>query len=147
MFKCTLKKALRKNRIFRVGKSFLFAVNIPDDTIGISGSRCSNCGSPGAYCIQRCRHCGFPLIGPFGFPQLPTWKIISPEQKITMVKEVFAQASKRGRIEYLGISSIPLTAEELNAVEHLPREEDAAFSHVHKIAPKEIRKTLLSLPI
>ena len=89
MDKETLDKALRENRVFKIGDSFHFAVQIPDDSVGISGSRCSNCGSEVAYCHQICRQCKLPFIGPFSFPQLPDWESLTPDKKRTMVEEVY----------------------------------------------------------
>jgi hypothetical protein len=142
----TLKEALEENRLFKIGNSFLFAVQIPDDTIGCSGSRCSNCNGSVAYCNHRCEYCGFPFVGPFGFPQLPVWETFSSEQKRTAVEDVYAHRSNRGRLLYTNVEFVPLTSDELRKVEHLSGGEAEHFCSAHSISIRKIRQTLFTVP-
>jgi hypothetical protein len=141
-----LKKAFQKNRVFKIGSGFLFAVQIPDDSVGCSGSRCSNCSNSVAYCEQRCKHCGFPFIGPFGFPQISVWETLSPEQKRTIVEEVYVHYGNRGRLLYTNVEPVPLTSRELKKIERISEQEDEYFLSTHFISAKEIKRTLFTLP-
>lgn len=147
MDKGTLKKAVRESRIFAVGSSFLFAAQIPDDLVGCSGSRCSNCNGAVAYCQQRCKHCGFPFVGPFGFPQITEWQALSPSQKRTMAEDMYAHRSKRGRLEYVDIKFIPLNPWELGEIERMSDRDAEYFLSAHGIDPKKIRVTLFPTPL
>lgn len=143
MFKKVFYKTLRKNKVFKIGNSVLFAVQIPDDSVGCSGSRCSNCNSKAAYCHQICRQCKLPFIGPFGFPQLPDWESLTLDEKSTMVEEVYCHHSHRGRIEYVNVDFVPLTSDELNEVEKLQHRDARFFLLTHEVAPQKIRENLL----
>jgi len=141
-----LKKAIQENRIFKIGSSFLFAVQVPDDSVGCSGSRCSNCSNAVAYCNHRCKHCGFPFIGPFYIPQLSAWEILSSEQKRTIVEDVYAHRSNRGRLLYTNVKPVPLTLKELEKIELITEEEDLYFHSAHLISARKIRQTLFTAP-
>jgi hypothetical protein len=142
-----LQRALREGRIFHVGGSFLFAAQIPDDTVGCSGSRCSNCNEGVAYCNQRCEHCGFPFVGPSGFPQFPKWRTSSLEQRMMFAYDVYLHYSDRGRLGYQNVAYVPLTPEELEETEKIADDQEDLFSLTHSISPKEIKRTLFMSPI
>jgi|WetSurMetagenome_2_1015567.scaffolds.fasta_scaffold45706_3 hypothetical protein len=146
MDKNALKKAWEENKIFKIGRSFLFAIQVPDDSVGCSGSRCSNCNNSVAYCNHRCRHCGFPFVGPFGFPQIFVWETLSPEQKRTIVEDIYAHHSNRGRLLYTNVEPVPLTPKELREIERLMHRDADYFRSTHSISPKKIRRTLFTLP-
>lgn len=101
----------REDRVFSVGDSIKFAAQIPDDSVGCSGSRCTNCMAPVAYCNQVCRTCGYRLIGPFGFPQFSEWEKLSLQEKRACIDRVFA-AENHGRSGYSGVPEVPLSREE-----------------------------------
>ena len=140
------REALKENRLFKIGNSFLFAVQIPDDTVGCSGSRCSNCNTAVAYSNQRCKNCGFPFVGPFGFPQFLVWETLSSEQKRIAVEDVYAHEGNRGRLLCTNVKFVPLTVEELQRIERITEREDRYFRLVHSISAKEIRQTLFAAP-
>ncbi len=135
-------EALREMRLFKVGSSFLFAVQIPDDSVGCSGSRCSNCNNTVAYCEQRCTSCGFPFIGPSGFPQFSKWKTLDSSRKRILVEDVYASGVSRGRLGYSNVEFVPLTVRELSRVERLEGCDARHFISAHLISPKVIRVTL-----
>ena len=143
MNKEMIEKALQERRIFKIGNSFLFAAQIPDDLVGISGSRCSNCNNETSYCHQRCRQCGFPFIGPFRFPQFLKWRILSLGEKSIIVEDIYAHDYNRGRLGYVNVEFVPLTEKELKKVEELKNHNANLFLSAHSISPQEIRKTLL----
>lgn len=138
-----LNEALQEDRLFKIGYSFLFAVQVPDDSVGISGSRCSNCDNEVAYCNQRCIQCGFPFIGPFGFPQFILWKTLSSAEKRIMVEDIYANHGRRGRLGYTNVEFVPLTKDELKKIEKLKYHHAEYFLSTHAISPQEIKKTLL----
>ncbi|MDP1619432.1 MAG: hypothetical protein Q8M12_00365, partial [bacterium] len=86
-----LERVIAEGKVFKVGNSFFFAAQIPDDSVGCSGSRCSCCNGKVAYCNHVCKHCGLPFVGPCGFPQLPHWEAMSIDMRIDMVEMVFNQ--------------------------------------------------------
>ncbi len=134
-------KALQEVRLFKVGNSFIFAAQIPDNSVGCSGSRCSNCNNDAAYCQQRCLWCGFPFIGPSGFPQFSKWKNLPPASKTKLVEDVYMRTNK-GRLGYSNVKFVPLNNQELEAIEKLNSLDAEYFLSTHSISPKEIRKTL-----
>lgn len=144
MDKEILSKALQENKIFKIGNGFLFAVQIPDDSVGCSGSRCSNCGNEAAYCYQTCRQCKLPFIGPLGFPQLPDWESLTLDEKRTMVEEIYCHHDNRGRSGYANVEFVPLTFDELNKVEKLQYHDAELFLLAHKVDPQKIRASLLT---
>ena len=139
-----LDKAMREGKVFKISDSFFFAAQIPDDSVGISGSRCSNCGGEAAYCHQLCRKCNLPFVGPFGFPQWPKWKRMAPGVKVLVVEEVFHNGNNRGRLGYTNVEAVPLSPEELRKVEQLCDQEADYFLATHKIAARRIREILAS---
>jgi hypothetical protein len=142
-----LEEAVREGRLFRVGRSFLFSAQIPDDSVGCSGSRCSNCNSETAYCVEICEHCTLPFVGPFGFPQLPVWNQLSLEEKNRSVQEVY-MSDNHGRLGSTNVESIPLNPRELERFENLDLtshdEAEALFQQDHGISSQEIKKILFS---
>lgn len=84
------------------GKTFelrvVVAAQIPDDTLGCSSSRCSNCEEPTVYCQQVCANCGMVMIGPFGFPQFSEWQNMTVEERQEMVNNVVATSDKLGQL-------------------------------------------------
>jgi len=134
-------KALQEMKLFKVGSSFIFAAQIPDDSVGCSGSRCSNCNNMAAYCEQRCLWCGFPFIGPSGFPQFPEWKALSLAIKKELVEDTYMRSGK-GRLGYSNVEFVPLTSEELHLIESLSGRDVEHFLSAHSISPREIRSTL-----
>jgi len=134
-------QALKSQRLFKANNSFLFAAQIPDDSVGCSGSRCSNCGNKTAYCNQRCFWCGFPFIGPFGFPQISEWELLSKGEKGALVEGIYHQHDN-GRMGYVNVDWVPLTEAELSEIELLDIEKAHYFKSTHSVSPKEIRKTL-----
>jgi hypothetical protein len=131
-------------KVFRVDDSFFFAAQIPDNSVGCSGSRCSNCGAKTAYCVQICRECDLPFVGPCGFPQISGWEKLSLGEKTKMVKEIYRHEDKqRGRLGYKNIASVPLTPEELLLVEDLDGHDFALFLAAHEIKTKKLREILV----
>ncbi|MCK4554562.1 hypothetical protein KAU19_06430 [Candidatus Parcubacteria bacterium] len=137
-----LKKATQESRIFKIGNGFFFAAQIPDDSVGGSGSRCTNCNKETIYCHQICRQCKLPFIGPFGFPQLPVWESLTPDEKRTMVEEIYCHSGDRGRLLYTNVEHIPLTLNELAKVERLKYRNADLFLSAHGVAPQKIRENL-----
>ena len=135
-------KALQEGRLFKVSGSFIFAAQIPDDSVGCSGSRCSNCNNKAAYCNQRCLWCGFPFIGPSGFPQIFEWSSLVLEAKKDLIERVYRSFSSKGRLGYSNVEYVPLTSEDLKLIEELNEEDAKHFSSTHSISHKEIRNTL-----
>lgn len=144
MNKKMIRMAIQESRIFKIGYSFLFAVQIPDDSVGISGSRCSYCDNKTAYCEQICRQCKLPLIGPFGFPQLPKWESLTPEKRKTMVEDIYCHKNDRGRLGYVNVEPVPLTKEELRKVEKLEHHDANLFHLTHDVTPQNISGILLT---
>ncbi|MCK4539618.1 hypothetical protein KAU09_00510 [Candidatus Parcubacteria bacterium] len=139
-----LELGIQEGRIFKIGKGFFFAVQIPDDTVGGSGSRCSYCNASIVCCHQICRHCDLPLIGPFGFPQLPEWELFTLEEKRMTVEEIYCHHGNRGRLLYTNVEHIPLTFDELTKVEEINYHDADLFLLAHEIAPQKIREILLT---
>ena len=137
-------RAIHESRVFKIGNSFLFAVQIPDDSVGGSSSRCSNCNNKTVYSNQICRKCQLPFIGPFGFPQLPKWEALSPKEKRTMVEEIYCHCNNRGRIEYTNAENVPLTLGELAKVEGLRYHDADLFLSAHEVVSENIREILLT---
>lgn len=135
-------RALKEMKLFKVRDSFVFAVQIPDDSVGCSGSRCSNCDNSVAYCNQRCLWCGFPFIGPSGFPQIMKWRTLPAIIKNDLVEAVYMRRNK-GRLGYSNVAFVPLTSKELEIVESLKGQAAEYFLSTHSISTEEIRKTLL----
>lgn len=128
--------------VFRVADSFCFAAQIPDKTVGISGSRCSHCGTEAAYCFQVCRQCHLPFVGPGGFPELSTWETLSLGEKQARTYEVFV-STKHGRVGYAGVHEIPLSPLEARSLRRMTRDEEWLFAEVHKITFEEfLRKAV-----
>ena len=138
------KSMYKWGRVFKVNNGFFFVVNIPDDLVGCSGSRCSHCGSKSAYCYQVCKKCNLPFIGPFGFPQIIVWRSLAIEKRKSIVEEIFINTGDRGRLGYVGMPPVPLTFDELgvfmkNTYEYC----ESSFSDVHGVIPKDIGCILL----
>ncbi|MCK4918722.1 MAG: hypothetical protein KAS02_02975 [Candidatus Pacebacteria bacterium] len=133
-------KAFQQGRSFQIEGSYKFAIQIPDNAVGRSGSYCSNCGNEESYCHQVCRECGLPFIGPFGLPQLPAWGSLSLNKKKALVLEIFTNFKNRGRMEYEGVRFIPLTPAELAEVEKNGVEE--LFLGVHGVSPNNLKNIL-----
>ena len=132
---------MEQGKLFKVDESFIFAVQIPDDSVGCSGSRCSNCNGAVAYCDQRCEHCGFPFVGPFSFPQLPRWNLRPLDEKRKLIEDAYAR-DNRGRLGYTNVAYVPLTPIELEKIEKLTGHDAETFTSVHGISPQKIRETL-----
>jgi hypothetical protein len=130
--------------LFKVGNSFKFAVQIPDDTIGCSGSRCGNCNSKVAYCDQLCSQCKLPFVGPFGFPQLPKWQSMTADEQRTMVEEIYSMDSNHGRLTCTNVLPIPLHPNEVQGIERLTGHDAKLFLSFHGINPQNIRTVLIS---
>lgn len=144
MNKKMLDKALQENKVFKIGNSFVFAVQIPDDSVGCSGSRCSNCNNESAYCYHICRQCKLPFIGPSGFPQLSDWESLTPDKKRRMVEEVYCHYNNRGRLAYTNVEFVPLTLDELKEVERLKDRDVKLFLSTHEVDPQKIKEILLT---
>ncbi len=138
-------RKIKESNVYRVEGSFAFTAQIPDDSVGCSGSRCANCDTEVPYCNQICRYCGLPFVGPGGFPQYPTWTTLSTNEKMTLFISAF-NSYRRGRLGYANVAFVPLTSDELTEVEELEGREANLFELTHKISPKKIREVLL-LPI
>jgi hypothetical protein len=135
------------DRTFKIGNSFEFAIQIPDNTVGCSGSKCSNCGNDAAYCDQVCQTCRLPFIGPHGFPQLPTWQALSSNDKLHLVETIYGSSINEGRLGYDGISFVPLTLQELEKLEKTFESIDhERFYRVHRITLKELREKNATSP-
>ncbi len=133
-----------KNKSFTIGSSFRFAVQIPDDSVGCSGSRCSNCDGKGAYCNHICRHCLFPLIGPFSFPQIHIWQAMGPDEQLKRVEDAYCHAKDRGRLMYANVMAFPLNEYDLANVEGLDSHDSDLFSDTHGVTPSQVRALMLS---
>lgn len=119
MNKQKISDGINEDRIFKIGNSFYFAVQVPDDSVGCSGSRCSSCGGEVACCHHVCKHCKMPFIGPFGFPQLLIWEKMTSDKKWQNVREVHSCVKNSGRLTYTNVLPFPLNPEELNKVDNL----------------------------
>ena len=144
MDKAFLELGVREGKIFKIGKGFHFAVQVPDDTVGCSGSRCSWCNTRTAYCHQICRHCYLPFVGPFGFPQLPEWETLTPEERRREVEEIYCHDSRRGRLIYTNVDFVPLTPKELDEIERLGHRDAHYFLITHEHDTKKIRGILMT---
>ena len=125
-------------RLYRVDDSMIFAVQIPDDSVGCSGSRCSNCDGAVAYCEQICKHCYMPLIGPTCLPQIDRWRLLSREERKVRVKFVFG-CKDHGRHGYANVLSIPLTEEELNQFEKASPQDQKSVQRVHGVSLRTLQ--------
>ncbi len=126
---------------FKVGDSFRFTAQIPDDSVGCSGSRCSECGAKSAYCEQFCSTCNLPFIGPFDFPQWSDWMKLGSVERWKLVERIFNEPS-RGRLGSVNVLSIPLVPQEVSAVEKLAGHEYHLFKNFRRLDPATIRMTL-----
>jgi len=135
---------MEAGKAFKIGNSFVFAAQIPDNSVGCSGSRCSNCGNSTAYCDQICRCCNLPFVGPAGFPQFITWKMATPQEKKNMVLQVYCHNRDRGRLGYANVEYVPLSPSELREIERLTDREAHNFQLTHGHAPQQIRRILLT---
>lgn len=133
----------RKGLIFKIDNSFYFAAQIPDETVGISGSRCSNCNTNTAYCRQVCKNCNLPLIGPFGFPQLNKWNTLKLDEKKVLATATYYK-KRSGRAESAGIMDVPLSKDELLKVKTMSPDRFYSFKDSYGFSPLEIKKILLS---
>lgn len=138
-----LAQAMIDGRAFKIMSSFVFAAQIPDDSVGCSGSRCSNCEGSTAYCEQFCRNCGLPFVGPSGFPQWTEWQNYEPEKRKGLVTKVFFYTD-RGRLGYANVAYVPLGEQELCEVEKLSGHEATLFAETHSVEPRNLRNILLS---
>jgi len=138
-----MRRKLEEGRAFQIGKTFWFAAQIPDDKVGCSGSRCSNCEDKTAYCVQICRTCGLPFVGPFGFPQWLKWQEMTAKEKRAAAEEVYS-SSKHGRLGYTNVRFVPLTQVELAEIEALPEYEAHMFTLTHEVRPAGLRQKLRS---
>ena len=136
-----LMRAYRSGKVFKLEDSFIFAAQIPDNSVGISGSRCSFCDNEVAYCHQVCKKCKLPFIGPFGILQITTWEKLNVEEKRNVVAEVFKDYQK-SRVEYAGVPQVPLRLGNVVVVENLEGWQAHSFQDSHGIAPKNIRQYL-----
>lgn len=137
MDKEAISKALQEGRAFKVSGSCVFAAQIPDESVGCSGSRCTHCDGQAAYCDQICRYCKLPFIGPVGFPQFTRWKRLGSIEKLTLVDKVY-RVPNRGRLEYANVKNVPLTLDEAKGIVILTGNEAAAFYEVHKMDPRNV---------
>src|SRR3989344_8637862 len=117
-----VEKAIKEQRVFKIGKSFLFTVQIPDNSGGISGSRCLNSGGKVAYCEQVCKHCKLPFVGPFGFRQITEWGKLSPADKEIMVVDIYITEENQGRLGS-NVLPFPLHPSEMRRVEKLSEDD------------------------
>lgn len=85
--------ALPQIQVFIVD-GYEFAVQVPDNSVGCSGSRCTNCNGPVAFCDYHCQHCFKEFIGPFGFPQLLNWRSMTAQEQIETVARVHQNPGK-----------------------------------------------------
>ena len=130
--------------VYRVDESFGFCVQVPDDKVGISGSRCGACGEKTAYSVQICKNCGLPFIGPFGFPQYEEWTKMLSFEKNDFILTVFNDAPTRGRVTRAGMLFFPLTIEELVIVEKkFTGENSERFEDHYGVHPQDLRGILL----
>jgi hypothetical protein len=130
------KKLLEEFKIFQIGNSFIFAAQIPDDSVGCSGSSCTNCGGPVAYCNQVCRGCGLPLIGPLGFPQIGNWVSLPVNGRRSVVESVYYRLD-HGHLGYANVPSVPLTPDEAERIKTVWRHESEIFRSTHGVSPDE----------
>lgn len=137
------KNAMQKGKIFKVENSFPFAVQIPDNSVGYGGSRCSNCNNEATYYEHLCTHCKSPFVGPFGFPQFLTWKTWHLDKKREAVQSIYCQPPKRGRLGRVEANFFPLTLDELIQIENLDVLSTDDFMRKYKMTTDEIRKKFL----
>ena len=137
-----IELGIREGRIFKIGYGFYFAAQVPDNTVGRSGSRCSYCNAKNVYCEQVCKHCSLPFIGPFYFPQLPEWEAIEPDERRRLVEEIYCHKSNRGRLLCTNVADVPLTREELREVEKIQFHDADLFRSSHGMPPQKIKEIL-----
>ncbi len=101
---------MNKTGIFQIGNSVEFAVQVPDKSVGCSGSRCSHCNAEMAYCEHRCKSCGLPVIGPFGFPQIEEWSSLSAQKKRKIMETVYSDWPSRGRLNVINATDLLLVS-------------------------------------
>lgn len=142
--KDAIRASLANGGLFRVGNSFFFAVNVPDNSVGCSGSRCSNCLEKTAYCEHLCSNCGFPFIGPFGVPQIAIWEQLSPRQKMTVVENVWDGWTK-GRLIIANHRFFPLTPGELHEITRSDIQTLALFEYLYGMLPQEIERSPITV--
>ncbi len=128
---------------FRLGAGFRFAAQIPDDSVGCSGSRCTNCGAGVAYCNQVCRGCGLPLIGPWGFPQFPEWLMLTGPEKQAKVEDVYYHERNHGRHGCLNVKDFPLTPNEAKGLVTIVEHDEELFTATHGISPQKLIEKIL----
>jgi hypothetical protein len=129
--------------VFQVGESFAFTAQIPDATVGDSGSRCASCYTPTVCSAQICRQCKLPFVGPNGFPQMKDWLELKFLQMHDLIVNVFEHGYNRGRIQCVNVAYVPITKEELLEVEKLNNNDALCFEQTHGIAPKQLREILI----
>ena len=118
-----INKAIYENKLFKIEDSFLFAVQIPDNSVGCSGSRCSYCEKEVLYGDHVCQHCKTPFIGPFGFPHIKIWERMLWWEKWKKVGEIYSHYPNYGRIAYTNVLHFPLNPNELKKVDKLSDNE------------------------
>lgn len=146
MHKNELERLLQQGRLFQVLgnlNSFVFAAQVPDESVGENYSRCSNCNNEIIHCEQICISCKLPFVGPSGFPQWSVWQKYQPEVKKGLAWKVFFFSS-HGRISTDRAEHFPLTEEELLKIEELSFQDATLFTATHAVHPGEIRDILLS---
>lgn len=137
-----LERGVKQGKVFKLEDTFYFAVQVPDETVGCSGSRCSNCNTRVDYSEQFCENCQLPFIGPHGVQQIEQWKQLSPEGRNLLVKTVF-EKKNHGRIVSSG-AAFPLTPEELAVFKELEYGELVSFFPSNGIYPGEVEDMLMS---
>ncbi|PCI28211.1 hypothetical protein COB55_04265 [Candidatus Wolfebacteria bacterium] len=130
-------------KVFAVDKSCRFALNIPDNEVGCSGSRCSSCGGKVVYCNHLCKHCKLPFVGPFGLPQLPEWNLLESSAREELAQQIF-HSTNHGRMTYSNVDSVPLTQLEAKIVAGPTEDEVSGFEQTHGESPLEIARRLFS---
>jgi hypothetical protein len=128
-------------KFFTIGDSFRFAAQIPDEKVGISGSRCSNCDGAVAFCQEICKHCGLPFVGPFGFPDIDAWRQLDESEKRTWVERIFLRKN-HGRMTCVNVMTMPLVETELREAEELVGHDVQLFAQSHSIHPSKLREHL-----
>jgi hypothetical protein len=136
--------ALKQNRLYRIADSFIFAVQIPDGNVGCSGSRCTNCNSKTAYCIHLCTQCGFPFVGPYGFPQISEWDQMNVLEKSELIEKIYS-SENHGRITYTNVEHVPLTPNEAKRVTHYSPDDTNSFTHTHGKDPSAFVKRSIQI--
>ena len=138
-----MKKSLADGTVFKIAGSYVFALNIPDDDIGMAGSRCSHCETAGAYALHLCRGCGLPLAGPYGLPQWSDWTHTNQKKREDYARYTFDNES-HGRIKYHNVAHVPLSSHEAQHLQDMTHTEERLFKIAHGKSLSEFMDSIIA---